>query len=108
MMDFTQKASKALEIATKRAKMLHQNYIGTEHILLGLIAEGTGVASKVLAENGVVEEKLLDMIKDLIATTNQVMLADKDGYTPRAQEVLEESRRQAARFSRHRSEQSIF
>jgi len=97
-MDFTRKAERVLEIAAKRAKNLHQNYIGTEHILLGLIEEGTGVAAKVLAENGVGEQQLLDMIEELIATRNHLKLEERDGYTPRAREVLEESRRQAARF----------
>ena len=97
-MNFTQKAERVLDIAGKRAKSLHQNYIGTEHILLGLIEEGTGVAARVLQENGVDEDALLDMIEELIATSNHLKLAERDGYTPRAQEVLEESKHQAARF----------
>ncbi|MBO6015427.1 MAG: ATP-dependent Clp protease ATP-binding subunit, partial [Lachnospiraceae bacterium] len=97
-MDYTKKAEKVLEIAAKRAKSLHQNYVGTEHILLGLIEEGTGVAAKVLAENGVGEQQLLEMIEELIATRNHLKLEERDGYTPRAQDVLEESSRQAARF----------
>ena len=49
---FTDKAKTALLLAGRAAKSLHQNYVGTEHILLGLIKEGTGVASRVLTENG--------------------------------------------------------
>ena len=52
---FTDKAKTALLLAGRAAKSLHQNYVGTEHILLGLIKEGTGVASRVLTENGAKE-----------------------------------------------------
>ena len=97
-MDYTSKALNVLDIAARRAKSLKQNYIGTEHILLGLIEEETGVAARVLAENGVKEDQLLEMIEELISTDNHLKLAERDGYTPRAQEVLEESQRQAARF----------
>ena len=97
-MDYTSKATNVLEIAAKMAKSLKQNYIGTEHILLGLIQEQTGVAARVLEDNGVKEEQLLEMIEELISTNNHLKLAERDGYTPRAQEVLLESQRQAARF----------
>ena len=50
---YTAKAKKAIDIATRISKSLHHSYIGTEHILLGLLKEGTGVASQVLADNGV-------------------------------------------------------
>ena len=50
---FTEKADTALLLATKCAKQLKQGYIGTEHLLVGLIKEGTGVAAKVLGDNGV-------------------------------------------------------
>lgn len=98
MTDFTNKALNALEFAAKRAKSLRQNYVGTEHILLGLIEEETNVAARVLIENGVQKEQLLEMIRELIATSNPVAITERDGYTPRAKEVLEESKRQAARF----------
>ena len=66
-MGFTNKAEAALQLAEKAAKSLRQNYIGTEHILLGLLRENTGVAAKVLIDNGVEETKLKEMIQDLIA-----------------------------------------
>lgn len=95
---YTDKAKTALHLATKMAKNLKQNYIGTEHILLGLLKEETGVAAKVLLDNGVDEKQMLEMIKDLIAPGNTIALEEQDGYSPRARKVLEDSHRQAARF----------
>ncbi len=95
---YTDKAKAALHLATRMAKNLRQNYIGTEHILLGLLKENTGVAAKVLLENGVDEKQVLDMIKDLIAPGNTIAIEEQDGYSPRARKVLEDSHRQAERF----------
>ncbi|MDD2971058.1 MAG: ATP-dependent Clp protease ATP-binding subunit [Lachnospiraceae bacterium] len=95
---YTDKAKTALHLATKMARSLKQNYIGTEHILLGLLKENTGVAAKVLLDNGVNEAQLLEMIRDLIAPGNAVAVVDKDGYSPRSMRVLEESEKQANRF----------
>lgn len=67
MQQFTDKAKVALQKAAKAAKDLHQSYIGSEHILVGLVKEKTGVAARVLAENGVDEVQLISMIKELIA-----------------------------------------
>ena len=64
---YTAKAKKAIDIATRISKSLHHSYIGTEHILLGLLKEGTGVASQVLADNGVEYDKVLELIEELIA-----------------------------------------
>lgn len=95
---FTDKAKMAIGYAQKAAKGLHQNYIGTEHILLGLLREKTGVAAKVLIENGVEEKKVIGMVKELIAPVAAIGIAEKEGYSPRALTVLEESHRQAVRF----------
>ena len=95
---FTEKAKKALTLASKAAGRLHQNYIGTEHILVGLLQENTGVAAQVLMENGVDAKKVIDIIKDLIAPGNDLLVKEKNGYSKRAELVLEESNRQAIRF----------
>ena len=95
---YTDKAKAALLLAEKTAASLRQGYVGTEHILVGLLKEGTGVASKVLIENGVEEIQLLEMIRDLIAPEGGVSAKDRDGYTPRAVKILEEAGRQADRF----------
>ena len=95
---FTDKAKMALAFAERAARNLKQSYVGTEHILLGLLRENTGVAATVLVNSGVEEYHLKEMIKDLIAPESTVMLAERDGYSPRAEKVLEESHRQAQRF----------
>ena len=95
---FTDKANSALQLAQKAAKSLRQSYVGTEHILLGLLKENTGVAATVLMNNGLSEQNLKELIKELIAPESTVMLAERDGYSPRAERVLEEAHRQAERF----------
>lgn len=95
---FTEKAKTALTLAEKTAAGLRQGYVGTEHILAGLLKEGTGVAAKVLVENGVEEKQLLEMIRELITPDTGVLAKDRDGYSPRAMKVLEEAHRQAERF----------
>lgn len=94
---YTAKAKKAIDIATRISKSLHHSYIGTEHILLGLLKEGTGVASQVLADNGVEYDKVLELIEELIAPGNAVAVLE-DGLSPRAAHVLEISKAEAARF----------
>ena len=95
---YTQKAKKALELATRLSQKMHHNYIGTEHILLGLIQEKTGVAAQVLLENKVDAEKLLDLIQELIAPEGGVLILDEDGYSPRTATVLENAAKEAERF----------
>ena len=95
---FTEKAKAALALAQKAAKSLRQSYVGSEHILLGLLKENTGVAATVLQNNGVDAVQLQEMIQDLIAPESTVMLAERDGYSPRAEKILEEAHKQAARF----------
>lgn len=95
---FTDKAQNALAQAGRCARSLKQGYIGTEHILVGLLKEDTGVAAKVLTDNGVEVEQVMEMIRDLIAFENGVAVKDREGYSPRAARILEEAHRQAARF----------
>lgn len=95
---YTEKAKAALKLAEKTAASLRQGYIGTEHILTGLLKEGSGVAARVLRENGLEEIQLLGMIRDLITPEAGVLTKDRDGYSPRAMKVLEEAYRQTERF----------
>ena len=95
---YTAKAKKAIDIAGRLSKTLHHNYIGTEHLMAGLLKEGTGVAAKVLNENGVELQKTLDLIKELIAPGEAVAVLEADGYSPRAQKVLENAGKEAERF----------
>ena len=98
MQQFTDKAKTALQLAAKAAKDLHQSYIGSEHLLVGLVREKTGVAAKVLQDNGVDEIQLISMIKDLIAPESNLAVLERDGYSPRATRILEDSHRQAQRY----------
>lgn len=100
---FTDKAKAALMLAERTASKMHTGYVGTEHILVGLLKEKTGVAAKVLMENGVEEEKLLEMIKELIVPETVITLKEKEGYSPRSQAVLSEAHRQAERFKAERT-----
>ena len=86
---YTEKALKALELAKKSAKRLKHSYIGSEHILIGLIEEGSAVGARVLEANGVDEDALLDLIEQLIVPMGNVGLLDKGGFTPRAERLLE-------------------
>lgn len=95
---YTQKARKALELAARLSQKMHHNYIGTEHILLGLIQEKTGVAAQILMENKVEEEKLLELIQNLIAPGEGILVLDQDGYSPRTANVLENAGKEAERF----------
>lgn len=95
---FTDKAKAALLLAERAAKKLRQGYVGTEHILVGLMQEKTGVAARVLFDNGVNEVQVIEMIQDLISLDVPVTLKDKELYSPRAGKVLDEAHRQAERF----------
>ena len=98
MPQYTKKAEMALSLAKQTSKELRQNYIGTEHILLGLLREDTGVAARVLQDNGVEESKLISMIYDLISPGNYLPMRERDNYSPRAEKILQEAAKQALRF----------
>ena len=82
-MEYTDKAKSALALAAKAARTMGQNYIGTEHILLGLLRQQTGVAAQVLLAGGVEENEVMDLIRDLIAPPNYLELKEREGYSPR-------------------------
>lgn len=95
---FTDKAKAALSFAEKTASRMRAGYVGTEHILVGLLKENAGVASRVLKENGADEDKITEMIQDLIMPETTVVLKERADMSPRAAAVLEEAHRQAERF----------
>lgn len=94
---YTAKAKKAVDLAVKMSKSLHHNYIGTEHLLLGLLKEGTGTAAKILNDNGVEQKKVLELIEELIAPDSAVLTEEAEHYSPRAARVLENAEREAVR-----------
>ena len=98
MIPYTDKAKKALNYANRLSRSSGCNYVGTEHILAGLLKEGTGVAAEVLTANNVELEALLKLIDELVAAGEEVTVADRDGYSPRTQMVLDRAREMADRF----------
>ncbi|MCI6017915.1 MAG: ATP-dependent Clp protease ATP-binding subunit [Clostridiales bacterium] len=95
---FTESAARAISNAADAAGELGHNYIGTEHILIGLLREREGIASKVLTEHGIEEEKVLDLVSQLISGGGQTAVCDVVDYTPRSRRILELSNREAMRF----------
>lgn len=102
MISYTDKAKKALNYANRLSRSSGCNYVGTEHILAGLLKEGTGVAAEVLTANNVELEALLKLIDELVAAGEEVTVADRDGYSPRTQMVLDRAREMADRFDSER------
>ena len=95
---YTPQAKEALSLAVEMAESLNHGYVGTEHLLIGLLQEGTGVAAKVLEENEVEEAKVVELVSQLITPDNSVQMAENAAYTPRARRVIENSYREAVRF----------
>lgn len=85
---FTEKAEKAINLSQENAVQLGHNYVGTEHLLLGLLKEGTGVAARVLQGQGVTEEKVTNEIEELIGRGSNDGKKHLD-FTPRTKRVLE-------------------
>lgn len=98
MRPYTDKAKKAISYANRLSKSMQCNYVGTEHILAGLLREGSGVAAEVLAANNIELDKLLELINELVAPGEDIAVLDRDGETPRTQAVLERAGEIAERF----------
>ena len=77
---YTDKAKKAIDLAVRISKKLGCNYVGTEHVLAGLLKEGTGVAAEILTAFNVEYDKLINMIQELISSAQDVEVCDRDGY----------------------------
>ena len=86
---FTERAQRVILIAQEEAKRLNHDYVGTEHLLLGLIALGEGVAAQVLANLGVDLRRVRSEIEKIVGTGDNVMLLGEIPFTPRAKKVLE-------------------
>ncbi len=95
---FSNKARVAAEMAVTASAVLGQGYVGTEHILLGIIQEGTSAASKVLNAHGVSKEKVADLIRRLIAPSENVHIAERGAYSPKAVRLIELADKEAAQF----------
>jgi ATP-dependent Clp protease ATP-binding subunit ClpC len=94
---FTKSAAKALDNSLNVAKSFGHNYVGTEHLLIALV-KTKGVASEVMRENGVEEEKLSILIEEMLEADGNVAVADRPQYTPRAKKIIENSISEAERL----------
>ena len=95
---FTEKAREAIQTAAELAAQMDHGYVGTEHLLLGLIREGTGVAAMILGHYGVTEEKVLSLMERLISPASPTRVQGELEYTPGARQVLEASYEEAVLF----------
>ena len=93
---FTNRAKKVIEIANDKSIELGHNYIGTEHILYGLVKEGEGVASKVLTNKGITAEKVLKEIQEMLGNGREIQ--ESLGFTPRSKRILENAFIEARRI----------
>ena len=92
---FTKRAEKAIEIANQVAVDFRHNYIGTEHLLYGLLKEGSGVASKVLEKQSITFEQIAEQIDLLVGKNEQTDVSQVIGFTPRTKRVFENAFREA-------------
>src|SRR5216110_3660568 len=97
---FTERARKVLSLAQEEAQRFQHNYIGTEHLLLGLVREGEGVAAKVLANLGVELNKVRSAVEFIIGRGDRTVLGEI-GLTPRAKKVIELAVDEARRLNHH-------
>lgn len=96
---FTKKAQEALNHAAETAAMLGHGYIGSEHLLLGLIKAEGSLASSILIDNDVTDEKITNLVYQLIAPDSNISVKEPAGYTPRVRRILENASKEAIRFN---------
>ena len=90
-MKTTKSVDRAISYAKRVAGRLHQNYIGSEHILVGILHNRDSLGASVLAASGIDEEKVIHLISDLIAVGGDVTVLDREGFTPKYHRVMEEA-----------------
>ena len=95
---YTDKAKQVLKYAKKISGKLGHSYVGTEHILLGLMKQKESLAGSVLEGFQLDENKVLDYIEQLVAPVELTTLEKKEGYTPRTEKILEDAKMEAERF----------
>ena len=95
---YTKQAANAVRYAAKKAKEMKHPYIGTEHLLLGLREEVSGVAGQVLAQNGVETEKIMQLMDELIAPREEMPASQKPKESPRLRYILANSEKEAHRL----------
>jgi ATP-dependent Clp protease ATP-binding subunit ClpC len=95
---FTERAQAAINLSQEVANQLGHGYVGTEHLLLGLVKEGEGLAARILKSHGVTEEALIEKINQIIVKSN-VQTKEPEDFTPRSKRVIEMSLREAVKMN---------
>ncbi|MCR5516777.1 MAG: ATP-dependent Clp protease ATP-binding subunit [Lachnospira sp.] len=95
---YTEKAKETLQYASEMAAILGHGYVGSEHLLIGLLKAEGGVASSVLTNNDVTEEKIINLVNQLIAPDSIVNVKEPAGHTPRVRRILENASKEASKF----------
>src|SRR5713226_2539273 len=97
---FTERARKVLSLAQEEAQRFQHTYIGTEHLLLGLVSEGEGVAARVLSSLNVESSKIRSAVEFIIGRGDRIVLGEI-GLTPRTKKVIELAVDEARRLNHH-------
>ncbi len=99
---YTEIAKHAIELAKAASRKNRQNYIGSEHLLQGLIEETRGVASQILTDNQITVQRLTEMIRQLAIESGNLALLDHEGFSPRCQKIMNMAAAQAERYHSER------
>ena len=96
-MEYSRQAKRAITGASKLSKSLQHSYVGTEHLLISIIEQENSLAAKVLNSNGVDKEALLKLVEELISPGGEIAIQERDGYTPKMEQLLEHASEEAAK-----------
>ncbi|MCQ2524556.1 MAG: ATP-dependent Clp protease ATP-binding subunit [Lachnospiraceae bacterium] len=97
-LSYTENAQRALDYAQEISRKLKHFYVGSEHILIGLLAEGEGVAYSVLKSSDLEKDDVINLIKDITAKSQKTLLKERHGVTPRTQRILDKAEEFAIRY----------
>lgn len=95
-MEYTLQAQNALEDAKRVSRQMHHHYIGTEHLLVGLVDTEEGLASRILQGTGVTSDALLQLMDELIYPGVGVAVMEEEGTTPKLEQLMDQARRECA------------
>ncbi len=98
-MEYSKQAKRAIAGASKLSKSLEHSYVGTEHLLIAIIEQENSLAAKVLNSNGVDKDGLLKLVEELISPGGDIAVQERDGYTPKMEQLLEHAADEADKCS---------
>ncbi len=97
-LEYSEKAMRALEHAGNCSREMHAGYVGTEHILVGLLREGSGVAAQILKNCNIYEQHILELMEETISPGGSLMLKERSGYSAKARDMLKSAEQAAVRL----------